>query len=260
MTIGMRDYTSTPENFQVISSSWILDLRIWSRLLELTGFGLHREERCKSFGVCCEEHTFRVLCGLQQLMKFYIWKITLLEWWMQTLANCQKEVCKELDIPEHECELSMGMSGDFELAVLFFISISLLLSTSSGLIYHSLSFPYCNGTCSSDIFYRFLLHRYWIQILFVFKKCEVQDAHLQWLYVYPCFACRLKWEALMWGLDPPSLVPGNTVQRNSASSLPVFLEMDFHQALTSSLWLCSSGKIGVLIIHTSVGCIIVVLS
>jgi hypothetical protein len=60
--------------------------------------------------------------------------ITLLEWWMQTLANCRKEVCKELDIPEHECELSMGMSGDFELAVLFFISISLLLSTSSGLI------------------------------------------------------------------------------------------------------------------------------
>jgi uncharacterized pyridoxal phosphate-containing UPF0001 family protein len=35
---------------------------------------------------------------------------------MQTLANCQ-EVCKELDIPEHECELSMGMSGDFELAI-----------------------------------------------------------------------------------------------------------------------------------------------
>jgi hypothetical protein len=41
------------------------------------------------------------------------------------------------------------------------------------------------------------------------------------------------------------LVPGNTLQRNSASSLPVFLEMDFHQALTNSLWLCSSGKIGV---------------
>ncbi len=72
MTIGMRDYTSTPENFQVISSSGILDLRIWSRLLELTGFGLHGVERCKSFGVCCEEHTFRVLCGLQQFMKFYL--------------------------------------------------------------------------------------------------------------------------------------------------------------------------------------------
>jgi hypothetical protein len=72
MTIGMRDYTSTPENFQVISSSGILDLRSWSRLLELTGFGWHRVERCKSFGVCCEEHTLRVLWGLQQLMKFYL--------------------------------------------------------------------------------------------------------------------------------------------------------------------------------------------
>jgi hypothetical protein len=40
-------------------------------------------------------------------------------------------------------------------------------------------------------------------------------------------------------------VAGNTLQRNSASSLPVLLEIDFHQALTNSLWLCSSGKIGV---------------
>jgi hypothetical protein len=40
-------------------------------------------------------------------------------------------------------------------------------------------------------------------------------------------------------------VPGDTLQRNSARSLPVFLEMDFHQALTNSLWLCSSGEIGV---------------
>ncbi len=80
---------------------------------------------------------------------------------------------------------------------------------------------------------------------FLFWQCQVQHAHLRGLYVYPCFACRLKWEALMWGSDPPSLVPGNTLQRNSASSLPVFLEMDFHQALTNSLWLCSSGKIGV---------------
>jgi hypothetical protein len=72
MTIGMHDYTFTPENFQVISSSGILDLRIWRRLLQLMGFGLHRVESGKSFGVGCEEHTFRVLCGLQQLMKFYL--------------------------------------------------------------------------------------------------------------------------------------------------------------------------------------------
>ncbi|KFK43458.1 hypothetical protein AALP_AA1G127800 [Arabis alpina] len=50
MTIGMADYTSTPENFKM-------------------------------------------------------------------LAKCRSEVCKELGIPEEQCELSMGMSGDFELAI-----------------------------------------------------------------------------------------------------------------------------------------------
>lgn len=35
----------------------------------------------------------------------------------QTLSNCRTEVCKALGIAEHLCELSMGMSGDFEQAV-----------------------------------------------------------------------------------------------------------------------------------------------
>ncbi|BAT88605.1 hypothetical protein VIGAN_05214300 [Vigna angularis var. angularis] len=35
----------------------------------------------------------------------------------QTLSNCRTEVCKALEIPEEQCELSMGMSGDFELAI-----------------------------------------------------------------------------------------------------------------------------------------------
>ncbi|XP_030469711.1 uncharacterized protein LOC115688109 [Syzygium oleosum] len=35
----------------------------------------------------------------------------------KTLANCRSEVCKALEIPEEKCELSMGMSGDFEQAV-----------------------------------------------------------------------------------------------------------------------------------------------
>ncbi|XP_047334578.1 pyridoxal phosphate homeostasis protein-like [Impatiens glandulifera] len=34
-----------------------------------------------------------------------------------TLANCRSQVCEELGIAEEKCELSMGMSGDFELAV-----------------------------------------------------------------------------------------------------------------------------------------------
>ncbi|KAM1797148.1 hypothetical protein ACFX11_037296 [Malus domestica] len=35
----------------------------------------------------------------------------------ETLANCRTEVCKALGIPEEQCELSMGMSSDFELAI-----------------------------------------------------------------------------------------------------------------------------------------------
>ncbi|XP_027770174.1 pyridoxal phosphate homeostasis protein-like isoform X2 [Solanum pennellii] len=35
----------------------------------------------------------------------------------KTLAKCRSEVCEALGISEDQCELSMGMSGDFELAV-----------------------------------------------------------------------------------------------------------------------------------------------
>ncbi|KAJ8432583.1 hypothetical protein Cgig2_008668 [Carnegiea gigantea] len=35
----------------------------------------------------------------------------------KTLANCRSEVCKALGISEEQCELSMGMSSDFELAI-----------------------------------------------------------------------------------------------------------------------------------------------
>jgi uncharacterized pyridoxal phosphate-containing UPF0001 family protein len=35
----------------------------------------------------------------------------------KTLSNCRTEVCKALGMVEEQCELSMGMSGDFELAV-----------------------------------------------------------------------------------------------------------------------------------------------
>ncbi|KAJ6401976.1 PYRIDOXAL PHOSPHATE HOMEOSTASIS PROTEIN [Salix viminalis] len=35
----------------------------------------------------------------------------------KALANCRSEVCKTLGIPEEHCELSMGMSNDFEQAI-----------------------------------------------------------------------------------------------------------------------------------------------
>ncbi|OVA03413.1 Alanine racemase [Macleaya cordata] len=35
----------------------------------------------------------------------------------RTLTNCRSEVCKALGVTEEHCELSMGMSGDFEQAI-----------------------------------------------------------------------------------------------------------------------------------------------
>eukprot|EP01018_Ginkgo_biloba_P027513 Gb_20010 [translate_table: standard] len=35
----------------------------------------------------------------------------------EALSGCRTEVCKALGIPEDQCELSMGMSGDFEQAI-----------------------------------------------------------------------------------------------------------------------------------------------
>ncbi|KAG5546571.1 hypothetical protein RHGRI_018668 [Rhododendron griersonianum] len=35
----------------------------------------------------------------------------------RTLSNCRTEVCKALGMAENQCELSMGMSGDFEQAI-----------------------------------------------------------------------------------------------------------------------------------------------
>ncbi|KAI3695190.1 hypothetical protein L1987_78179 [Smallanthus sonchifolius] len=35
----------------------------------------------------------------------------------KALSRCRVEICKELGMPEKQCELSMGMSGDFELAI-----------------------------------------------------------------------------------------------------------------------------------------------
>ncbi|KAF4346093.1 hypothetical protein G4B88_009148 [Cannabis sativa] len=35
----------------------------------------------------------------------------------RTLSNCRLEVCKALGFTEEQCELSMGMSGDFEQAI-----------------------------------------------------------------------------------------------------------------------------------------------
>lgn len=42
---------------------------------------------------------------------------------VQTLLNCRMDVCKVLGMPELQCELSMGMSNDFEQAVIHILFI-----------------------------------------------------------------------------------------------------------------------------------------
>lgn len=80
MTIGMPDYTSTPENFKVVQVLYCL---VIIALVQ----------------ICLKRVLTSLVCGFQ------------------CLANCRTEVCKALGMAEEQCELSMGMSGDFELAV-----------------------------------------------------------------------------------------------------------------------------------------------
>ncbi|THG03930.1 hypothetical protein TEA_008805 [Camellia sinensis var. sinensis] len=47
------------------------------------------------------------------------------------LSNCRIEVCKVIGMAENQCELSMGMSGDFEEAFLFVMDLKALLLTCS---------------------------------------------------------------------------------------------------------------------------------
>lgn len=58
---------------------------------------------------------------------------------IQALANCKLEVCKALDIPTEQFELSMGMSGDFEQAVCNTIIQS--LETTKSCFSHTIGRP-----------------------------------------------------------------------------------------------------------------------
>ncbi|XP_027088070.1 uncharacterized protein [Coffea arabica] len=68
-------------------------------------------ELVKHVTLCCPNLEF---CGLMTIgMADY----TSTPENFKTLADCRTEVCKALGITEEQCELSMGMSGDFELAI-----------------------------------------------------------------------------------------------------------------------------------------------
>ncbi|TXG67520.1 hypothetical protein EZV62_008795 [Acer yangbiense] len=84
MTIGMPDYTSTPENFRVMNSAFTYMMKFGSKI-EIQLMNPNYESFCV-------------------LIK-------------QTLLNCRFEVCKAFGMAEDQCELSMGMSNDFEQAI-----------------------------------------------------------------------------------------------------------------------------------------------
>jgi len=117
--------------FSGYACSRVSEFGVWNWLLELRGCGVHgsgcQGGDCKSLSVLFPSIT-EGPCVCSQWSS--ILSITL--FWMQTLASCREKVCRELDIPEHECELSMGMSSDFENAVLSLFS--LFFATSYGSI------------------------------------------------------------------------------------------------------------------------------
>jgi len=81
---------------------------------EESKFGVHPSgclELVKHVSIACPNLEF---CGLMTIgMPDY----TSTPENFKTLASCRSEVCGALGIAEEHCELSMGMSGDFELAV-----------------------------------------------------------------------------------------------------------------------------------------------
>lgn len=85
MTIGMLDYTSTPENFKCLASCrWVRALVAW----RLRGCATAPRRALTAAALACPD-----------------------------LAGCRADVAKELSLQPEALELSMGMSGDFELAV-----------------------------------------------------------------------------------------------------------------------------------------------
>ncbi|MBA0723526.1 hypothetical protein Golax_004100 [Gossypium laxum] len=103
----------------------------------------------------------------------------------KTLANCRSEVCKALGIPEEQCELSMGMSSDFELAVR---TICILPLSNFGFVYN---LPLKYRTISVPL------------------VASYAQSHAMFTQTWMCLKYELKWAVRMSELDQPSLEQGN---------------------------------------------------
>lgn len=102
----MPDYTSTPENFRVYYSI--------ECLFFLSNKALVPQQQQQQ-----QHRTFSVYVNICCLQRFILFSHKP----GQTLSNCRADVCKALGMAEDQFELSMGMSGDFEQAVIIFVSL-----------------------------------------------------------------------------------------------------------------------------------------
>ena len=94
MTIGMPDYSSKPQNFEV-----------WHLSSNPTAFVL--SSLCKT-----SMQPFFFTCTLSACAVFLYFRGL-----VQCLDACRRSVCEQLGLKVEDVELSMGMSNDFEQAV-----------------------------------------------------------------------------------------------------------------------------------------------
>ena len=95
MTVGNANYTCTPDNFQVREACHIASSFSVSSLLAYA-FALFPAFRPSADIRALQPN----ICGL-----------------LQCLMECREDISEELKLDKNKIELSMGMSGDFELAV-----------------------------------------------------------------------------------------------------------------------------------------------
>ena len=104
MTIGMPDYSSKPQNFEVLQC-----MRRYSNCIGLP------PQLLRALIYIHQSHAFPLICTLYHNLSFNCRWIS--RGFLQCLNACKRSVCDHLGLEEGDVELSMGMSNDFEQAV-----------------------------------------------------------------------------------------------------------------------------------------------